>query len=344
MRRLARLLCVAVCVLWARMGRQAEGRALYGVYASRAGARYTVRYESGRLVLYRPPPLAGATLAGGTARTRTYRGRGRPLRNYASLIPACTALPVELAPRLRNGDIVWEVFREPNLLPWGRRDAYAHFSPRGRSGSATCQLAPLGPATYEDEGHTTPVEFPDDRPPPYTLAQTGRLLLAALEDEERWIAAHVVLVHIARFEKPGAYNRQRPSFGRTRGGAENRFLSSLDGMDADLTGSGPEARWKCCSRRSGWTQHCDAVVNPGQRAALLDQWHRRLDVAAVAVPPWQLAGAFGLMPAIWAGLAAVRLARHAARRRHGQCPACGYDLRASPERCPECGAAAAITS
>jgi hypothetical protein len=37
--------------------------------------------------------------------------------------------------------------------------------------------------------------------------------------------------------------------------------------------------------------------------------------------------------------AAIRLAK---RRRRGLCPACGYDLRATPGRCPECGPAACL--
>jgi hypothetical protein len=54
--------------------------------------------------------------------------------------------------------------------------------------------------------------------------------------------------------------------------------------------------------------------------------------AYVAIPIWFLLLATGFLP----GRATWRAIR-ARRQRAGLCRACGYDLRASPERCPECG-------
>jgi hypothetical protein len=56
------------------------------------------------------------------------------------------------------------------------------------------------------------------------------------------------------------------------------------------------------------------------------RWH-------VRVPHWAVAAVLLVPPAVW-------LLRHRASRRRlrlGLCPACGYDLRATPGRCPECG-------
>jgi len=53
------------------------------------------------------------------------------------------------------------------------------------------------------------------------------------------------------------------------------------------------------------------------------------------LPAWFLCLVTGAAPALWA----VRLATDRRRRRirRGLCAGCGYDLRATPGRCPECG-------
>src|SRR4051794_39652047 len=53
---------------------------------------------------------------------------------------------------------------------------------------------------------------------------------------------------------------------------------------------------------------------------------------AAYVPHWFLALVLGALPAAWATGAVRRR-----RARPGLCRSCGYDLRASPDRCPECG-------
>ncbi|SRR5258706_2219021 len=61
--------------------------------------------------------------------------------------------------------------------------------------------------------------------------------------------------------------------------------------------------------------------------------------SAIGIPCWMLATALGLIPALMAALRICRIWR--TRLQPGLCANCGYDMRATPDRCPECGLAPA---
>ena len=93
---------------------------------------------------------------------------------------------------------------------------------------------------------------------------------------------------------------------------------------------------------STWTTAGPGVddYHRAAHAAVGFRWERsaiNVGDAFVAVPYWALLAA-ALTPA---GVVAGVWSRRRRRRvRAGHCRRCGYDLRASPERCPECGSTA----
>jgi hypothetical protein len=80
-----------------------------------------------------------------------------------------------------------------------------------------------------------------------------------------------------------------------------------------------------------WTGFAWNVAPTGQTAPNGKPWARQ---GTVAVPHWFVIVVSAALPGLW--FRRRRRARY--RLQRGLCPDCGYDLRATPERCPECGA------
>lgn len=75
------------------------------------------------------------------------------------------------------------------------------------------------------------------------------------------------------------------------------------------------------------------------------QWYKRdrnngVTMTRGATPMWSLFAATAALPLAFS-VSLTSPFRSRRRRRAGLCATCGYDLRATPDRCPECGSATA---
>jgi len=64
---------------------------------------------------------------------------------------------------------------------------------------------------------------------------------------------------------------------------------------------------------------------------------RRAKYTNYEVPDWCVLFVLSVLPAIYFGPRISRRIRQDYRTRRNRCPVCNYDMRATPDRCPECG-------
>ena len=103
-------------------------------------------------------------------------------------------------------------------------------------------------------------------------------------------------------------------------------------------------RWTTSTARQGRWRWSDNSVwqrwgfHYSINTTLIARHRGKVSEGKLYSPVWLPAGVLAVMPSLWFRRTYVRYWR---KRRLGRClcPACGYDLRASPERCPECGGA-----
>jgi len=94
----------------------------------------------------------------------------------------------------------------------------------------------------------------------------------------------------------------------------------------DFVWGGDRPQWPGFSGRDYWGIQFRHFTEPYTPPQVYEGW-------AITLPYWLITPSLVLLPAF----AASRLAKRRRRSLHGLCVVCGYDLRASPGRCPECG-------
>ena len=174
-----------------------------------------------------------------------------------------------------------------------------------------------------------------------TLIEGGELddatiptLLTTLEEDRFFLISHALLTYTIAGSSAADDPWMGIKYRLQATGAQSRWTDVYDGVPIDLVKDRPE-------RQDGsWGYEIWAAVTttatPAERARVRDQWHARLDVPIYTVRYWRVV-------LLTLGISSAGFSLHFFDRRRrqrralGVCLACGYDLRASKDRCPECG-------
>jgi hypothetical protein len=290
-------------------------------------ARYTLRSEEGRLSLFAPP----VAIKGAHPRCspRDY-SRDRDVWRIPPPRPPLANQTLEtLLDRVRNDDIEWACeYEQPGGEGLARPYAIDDLYVRDPSRLFCYRYVAIKQDNVVHGGFD---------PPLFTAAEMKAPLLAALERPDQFVAAHVILVNAIYDVKflPNALG----SIHRNPDGSIVQRFSNLPVFVPLPPSDFPTWARPTSSRNVvGWSnQPFQARFDESSYPAIRDLWHRRLDRQIFSARYSAIFASTGTFAAIGLAIMLRRALRAWYRRRHCLCVACGYDLRASPGRCPECG-------
>jgi hypothetical protein len=230
---------------------------------------------------------------------------------------------LRLAATMRNAHLGWSIpGTMMNGVPTERGDVHEGFP-------SPFFVSSIAPA----QAHYISLR---ERPAIRPAALAGPLS-RALEDPDRWVVAHYLLWRDGPWRTGGIGGDPLVRQGDV-------YVRNTGGLRVELPVPGPDTPRRDYPRTRGgfaWIYRLHgpprAVIDPAQQAVIRNLWHDRLGVTLAEAPYWAVLLAVVAPAGLWLGRA-WRGARVRRRRRMGLCPACGYDLRGTPERCPECGA------
>ena len=129
--------------------------------------------------------------------------------------------------------------------------------------------------------------------------------------------------------RPDSYERARRLANQygSRGFARHRGVGTPAQYPSGHLMARPDA--------SFWRRH-GVILNRGYAPDLVIRYAQNY-IWSLTVPAWLAVACFLIVP-VSSVPRLVRTLKRRHRRRRGQCQDCGYDLRASLVRCPECGA------